>query len=83
MKDVFDVAIVGAGPAGISAACVLAGAGLKLPKPRKEGYLYLATVVPDGLLSDIAPTVLELLNLEKPAEMTGISLLPNLLKQIS
>ena len=29
MKEVFDVAIVGAGPAGISAACVLADAGIK------------------------------------------------------
>jgi len=28
-----------------------------------------------GLLSDIAPTVLELLNIEKPSEMTGESLL--------
>lgn len=31
---------------------------------------------PQGILSDIAPTILELLNLEKPAEMTGESLLP-------
>lgn len=29
MKDTFDVAIVGAGPAGVSAACVLAAAGVK------------------------------------------------------
>ncbi len=29
MKEAFDVAIVGAGPAGISAACVLANAGIK------------------------------------------------------
>ncbi len=29
MKEAFDVAIVGAGPAGISAACVLADAGIK------------------------------------------------------
>jgi len=28
-----------------------------------------------GLLSDIAPTVLELLNIPKPGEMTGESLL--------
>ena len=37
---------------------------------------------PSGLLSDIAPTVLELMSIEKPAEMTGESLLkilsPNL-----
>jgi len=29
-----------------------------------------------GLLSDVAPTVLELLNLQKSKEMTGESLLP-------
>ncbi len=29
MNEVFDVAIVGAGPAGISAACILADAGIK------------------------------------------------------
>jgi 2,3-bisphosphoglycerate-independent phosphoglycerate mutase len=32
-----------------------------------------------GILSDIAPTVLELMNLSKPPEMTGQSLLPQLL----
>ncbi len=31
-----------------------------------------------GLLSDIAPTVLELLNIEKPTEISGESLLPEL-----
>jgi 2,3-bisphosphoglycerate-independent phosphoglycerate mutase len=31
-----------------------------------------------GLLSDVAPTIVELLGLEKPREMTGESLLPNL-----
>lgn len=30
MRDIFDVAIVGAGPAGVSAACVLAAAGVKI-----------------------------------------------------
>ena len=29
-----------------------------------------------GLLSDVAPTVLDLLNIPKPAEMNGDSLLP-------
>jgi len=32
-----------------------------------------------GVLSDIAPTILELLNLKKPEEMTGQSLLKYLL----
>ncbi len=33
------------------------------------------TPVRDGILADLAPTILELLNLEKPAAMTGQSLL--------
>ncbi|MBI4114464.1 MAG: 2,3-bisphosphoglycerate-independent phosphoglycerate mutase [Candidatus Niyogibacteria bacterium] len=39
--------------------------------------LYSAT---EGVLSDIAPTLLELMDLSMPSEMTGISLLPRLLK---
>jgi len=30
--------------------------------------------VADGRLADIAPTLLELMDLRKPAEMTGVSL---------
>lgn len=37
----------------------------------KEGY----TALKDGKLADIAPTMLELLHIEKPKEMTGHSLL--------
>lgn len=33
-----------------------------------------------GMLSDIAPTILELMGLPKPQEMTGVSLLPTLLQ---
>ena len=33
---------------------------------------------PLGVLADIAPTILEILNIQKPAEMSGISLLNNL-----
>ena len=36
---------------------------------------------PSGLLSDIAPTVLDLLNIPKPSEMTGQSLLPEFLRK--
>jgi len=36
----------------------------------------LSLVQPQGILSDVAPTVLELFNIEKPNEMTGFSLLP-------
>ena len=38
-------------------------------------------LVASGLLSDIAPTVLEILNIPKPPEMTGQSLLPEMLKK--
>ena len=32
----------------------------------------------NGLLSDVAPTILEIMGVEKPAEMNGASLLPTL-----
>jgi len=60
MKETFDVAIVGAGPAGISAACILADAGIKTiviergefpgAKNVSGGVLYghnLAEILPD------------------------------------
>ena len=60
MKEAFDVAIVGAGPAGISAACILADAGIKTivfergeypgSKNMSGGVLYghdLAQILPD------------------------------------
>ena len=60
MKEEFDVAIVGAGPAGISAAYILAGKGIKTivfergeypgAKNISGGVLYghdLAEIVPD------------------------------------
>lgn len=62
MKEAFDVAIVGAGPAGISAACVLADAGIKTivlergeypgAKNMSGGVLYgydLAQILPNYL----------------------------------
>ncbi|MDP3741667.1 MAG: 2,3-bisphosphoglycerate-independent phosphoglycerate mutase [bacterium] len=61
---------------------VLAGKGLAGKKIRQKGYMELAAVVPDGVLSDVAPTVLELLGIDKPAEMSAISLLPLLSKQL-
>lgn len=42
----------------------------KAPRPESKGEPEAI-----GLLSDVAPTILELLNLKKPAEMTGESLL--------
>ena len=40
-----------------------------------KGCEYLSLVQEDRRLADIAPTVLELMGLEKPAEMTGICLI--------
>ncbi len=37
----------------------------------------LSTVTPTGLLSDVAPTILGILGIPKPPEMTGRSLLPS------
>jgi 2,3-bisphosphoglycerate-independent phosphoglycerate mutase len=34
-----------------------------------------STLLNDGRLSDIAPTVLDMMNMEKPEEMTGKSLI--------
>ena len=56
---------------------------LKLKKSRDKGYLYLASKVPQGLLSDVAPTILEAFEIAKPEEMTGVSLWSNISRQIS
>lgn len=47
----------------------------KFAKTFNRLYVFLASRVPAGIISDIAPTILELLGLPKPVEMTGISLL--------
>lgn len=47
-------------------------------KPRD--YLALSSHVPVGVVSDIAPTILDLMGLPKPEEMNGVSLLPALMK---
>jgi 2,3-bisphosphoglycerate-independent phosphoglycerate mutase len=47
----------------------------KLPRPAQGDFGELSTRVPAGVISDIAPTILELFGLPKPKEMTGISLL--------
>jgi 2,3-bisphosphoglycerate-independent phosphoglycerate mutase len=60
---------------------VAAGNSLKRKHIKSRGYLELPGIVPEGVLSDIAPTILELLGLPKPSEMTSVSLLPLLLKE--
>ena len=48
--------------------------------PRDTAAIAKAKSEIGGILTDVAPTVLELLGLQKPAEMTGQSLLPFLKK---
>ena len=49
--------------------------GKEFEKPRTEKDIKLSMDKPSGLLADVAPTILELMGIEKPAEMTGESLL--------
>jgi len=48
-------------------------------KKKNETKIKEKIVTAQGILSDVAPTILELMNLKKPKEMTGESLLPTLL----
>ena len=47
-------------------------------RTRTVAEISYSTDQPQGFLSDVAPTILELLNIPKPDEMTGNSLLPML-----
>lgn len=47
--------------------------------PKEKNYLSLSSHPPSGVISDIAPTILELFDLPKPEEMDGVTLLPDLL----
>lgn len=47
----------------------------KFAHGKEGGYLSLSAKVPGGIISDIAPTVLELLGIPRPKEMTSVSLL--------
>lgn len=48
----------------------------KTPKSDQEVIAIFSN--PVGVLADIAPTILEILGLQKPAEMTGVSLMQSL-----
>ncbi|MDP3997563.1 MAG: 2,3-bisphosphoglycerate-independent phosphoglycerate mutase [bacterium] len=52
---------------------------LQRTTPRSEKELVEILSSPIGMLADVAPTILELLNIPKPDNMTGISLLSSLL----
>lgn len=45
------------------------------PKSKTRDYLSLSSHVPSGVISDVAPTILDLYGLEKPPEMDGVSLI--------
>lgn len=47
----------------------------RFKKNKDKDFLSLSAKVPDGVISDIAPTILDLFGLPKPSEMTGINLL--------
>jgi len=47
---------------------------------KASGYRTEIALRPDGCLADIAPTILEILGLPKPPEMTGLSLVYNRIK---
>ena len=57
---------------------ILVGGPFKKMSIEKMSYNGLAAIMPEGALSDIAPTILDLFGLDKPALMTGISLLPQI-----
>ena len=54
---------------------------LKRSIPRTDEEIVRVKSNIGGILTDVAPTILELLDIEKPKEMTGQSLLPLLLQQ--
>lgn len=60
---------------------ILAAKAFARRTKKTKGYVDLASMVPDGVLGDVAPTILELMEVPQPPEMTAISLLPALLKQ--
>lgn len=60
---------------------ILVSKQFKLKQGRQGGIESLASTMPIGVLSDVAPTILDLMGMAKPQEMTGISLLPQLLNQ--
>lgn len=60
---------------------LLVGEGFGRPTPRTEAEVAALKKEIGGILTDVAPTMLELLDIPKPAEMTGQSLLAVLLGQ--
>jgi 2,3-bisphosphoglycerate-independent phosphoglycerate mutase len=55
---------------------------LAFSQPKTRNYTSLSSAVPAGVISDIAPTVLEFLGIDKPKEMTAVSLVPQITDQL-
>jgi 2,3-bisphosphoglycerate-independent phosphoglycerate mutase len=54
---------------------ILISKAFKRTQVQEGGYTSLASKVPGGVISDIAPTILALLGIPKPPEMTSVNLL--------
>ncbi len=55
---------------------------LAFDKPKQRNYLSLSGMVPSGVISDIAPTVLQFFGIDKPKEMTAVSLVDQIESQL-
>lgn len=60
---------------------IVVGKDLAFEKPKDRNYLSLSGIVPSGVISDIAPTVLEFFGIDKPKEMSAISLVEQIFNQ--
>jgi len=60
----------------------LVGKEWRLRTPRTPAEIIAAKKEISGILTDIAPTILELLEIKKPYEMTGTSLVFSLMRQL-
>jgi 2,3-bisphosphoglycerate-independent phosphoglycerate mutase len=50
--------------------------GAPFARPRSDADIAQSYAQVNGIIADVAPTILELLEIQKPVEMTGSSLLP-------
>lgn len=60
----------------------LVGNQFRKKKPSSEEEILKAKRESGGIITDVAPTIISILGLEKPEEMTGASLLSILLRQV-
>ena len=61
--------------------CYIVANGLRLQEPRDIAAIAQAYRTPTGVLTDIAPTILQLLSLERHPDMTGVSVLARFLPE--